>query len=192
MSGKRTSICGIGINDANYFVGKRVNGKVVQCSIYARWVNMLKRCYDENTQKKQPTYVGCSVSEDWLLFSNFHKWMSSQNWEGKYLDKDILFPGNKLYSKETCALVDCATNNFLTLRSNYRGEHPLGVSFHKRANKYSSQVCNPFTGKQEHLGLFRCAEEAHLAWLARKKEIAIMLAAQQEDRRVADMLLKLF
>lgn len=192
MSGKRSKVQHIGINDSDEIVGKRINGKMKQCPIYVTWCNMLKRCYSSLTQEKQPSYKGCSVCDEWLVFSNFKKWMEEQDWEGKFLDKDLLFPGNKIYSPETCILVSRGVNNFLTSRSRDRGSFPLGVSWHSPSKKFCAYVSNPFLSKQEHLGLFNTAEEAHAAWLSRKKEIAKELAAQQEDGRVAAALLNIF
>ncbi len=192
MAGKRSKVQHIGINDSDEIVGKRINGERKQCPIYVTWCNMLKRCYSSLTQEKQPSYKGCSVCDEWLVFSNFKKWMEEQDWEGKFLDKDLLFPGNKVYSPETCILVSRGVNNFLTSRSRDRGSFPLGVSWHSPSKKFCAYVSNPFLSKQEHLGLFNTAEEAHAAWLSRKKEIAKELAAQQEDGRVAAALLNIF
>ena len=39
-----------------------------------RWYGMLRRCYDTKYQARQPSYIGCSVSEEWLNFQTFAKW----------------------------------------------------------------------------------------------------------------------
>lgn len=69
---------GVGINDADYVTQKwetigYVDGKqkkklVWVCPYYRAWANMLKRSYSKSYQEKNPTYLGCSVSEEWNRF----------------------------------------------------------------------------------------------------------------------------
>ena len=191
-------VFGVGINDADYATKKRetveVNGVrkqrlVWECPYYRAWTSMLKRCYSSKFQERRPTYKGCSVSEEWRRFSNFRSWMERQDWEGMQLDKDILFNGNKVYSKETCVFVTSLVNSFTIDRGNDRGECLIGVNWHKGVGKFVSQCSNPFTKKQEHLGYFNCEIEAHQAWLKRKLELAQLLASEQTDERVAKALI---
>lgn len=192
-------VYGVGINDADYVVEKReafgyVNGKqkrkrVWECPYHRVWRHMLERCYSDKYQERQPTYKGCSVSEDWITFSVFKSWMEGQDWEGNQLDKDLLFEGNKIYSAETCVFVTKAVNMFTIDRGNDRGEWLLGVYWNKERSKFHSQCSNPFTKKQEHLGYFLCEKEAHQAWLKRKLELAHLLAAEQTDGRVGKALI---
>lgn len=74
---------------------------------YNAWSAMLARCYDPNTQFRQPSYVGCTVDPIWHNFQNFAHWyVSNLNYgKGWQLDKDILFNNNRLYSEHTCCLV---------------------------------------------------------------------------------------
>ena len=195
----KATVHGVGINDSGYVVQKKetirgIDGKWKQrlvwvCPYYRAWQNMLGRAYSKSFQEKQPTYIGCSVSEEWKTFSNFRKWMLAQDWEGKQLDKDLLVEGNKVYSEETCVFVSRAVNNFMIDSDAERGEWLIGVVWHKRANKFQAQVQNPVTKKQEHLGLFVNEIEAHNAWLKRKLELAHLLAAEQTDERVAKALI---
>lgn len=192
-------VCGVGVNDAGYVTQKHetigyVNGKLKQkavwsCPYYKTWKSMLERCYSAKTQERQPAYKGCSVSEEWLTFSNFRNWMAAQNWEGKQLDKDLLFEGNKIYSAETCVFVTQMVNLFTTDCRAARGKLPIGVSWDKRAAKFLVHCSNTFTKKVEHLGLFTCEKEAHNAWRKRKLELAHELAAIQEDDRVGKALI---
>lgn len=134
-------VCGVGINDADYVVQRKetigyVNGKHKQklvwtCPYYRVWTNMLVRCYSTKKQEKYPTYKGCTVSDEWLTFSVFKSWMEKQDWDGKQLDKDLLFEGNKVYSAETCVFVTKEVNMFTTERCAARGEWPIGVNWHK-------------------------------------------------------------
>ena len=188
----------VGTNDSAYVVqkfeqlgyvgGKQKKKLVWRCPYYRAWRAMLERCYSVKFQERNPTYKGCSVTEEWHTFSNFKAWMKTQNWEGLQLDKDLLFQGNKVYGPEACVFVTQTVNLFTTDRGSKRGEWLLGVDRHKPAEKFQSRCSNPFTKKQENLGLFTCEQEAHNAWLKRKLELAHELAAIQTDERVATAL----
>ena len=193
-------VCGVGVNDLPYRTqvweyvtengGKRVQKLVFRCPYYAAWKRMLERCYSEKFLESHPSYIGTSVCSEWLYASEFKKWMEQQDWEGKSLDKDIIAPGSKLYSPETCAFVLKATNSFVTASDARRGKCPIGVSLYKRTGKYQAQCQNPFTGERGYLGLFSTPEEAHEAWRKRKHEIAQLAAARESDPRVVEALKK--
>lgn len=148
---------------------------------------MLVRCYSKKFHEKCPTYIGCEVSEEWKTFSNFKAWMETQDWEGKQLDKDILIPNNKLYSRDTCVFVGLNVNVLLTDCGASRGKYMIGVYWHKKAGKFLAK-CNDGNGKDVHLGLFDNELEAHLAWKAYKHKLACKLADEQSDSRVAKAL----
>ena len=195
----RKMVYGVGVNDADYVVkkwetigyvdGKRKQKLIWVCPYYRTWTSMLERCYSTKFQDRNPTYVGCSVSDDWLTFSNFKIWMEKQNWEGKQLDKDLLFEENRVYSPKTCVFVTRMVNMFTTDRGAARGEWTIGVSWNKATGKFRSSCHNPFTKKLEYLGLFTTEQEAHQTWLKRKLELAHELAAEQTDERVAKALI---
>lgn len=186
-------ICGVGINDAKYKVTqtKMINGvrkRVWICPYYGYWLRMINRCYSPSGLKNKPTYSNCSVCEDWLTFSNFRVWMEKQDFQGKQLDKDILFPENKVYSPETCIFVYNRVSSFILDAKDSRGEFPIGVSWAGHACKFRAECSNPLTKRVEKLGYFNCPQEAHTAWLTRKLELAKLLAAEQDDPRVAKAL----
>lgn len=192
-------VYGVGINDADYQTreyitveggdGKKKQKVVWRCPFYSRWQSMLTRCYSHKHQEKHPTYIGCYVCDDWLTFSKFKQWMEKQEWEGKQLDKDILYPQNKLYSPETCVFVDGRVNNFVTECNSSRGQWMIGVNWYKAKNKFQAR-CNDGSGKTKHLGYFDTELEAHQAWLKCKQEVALELAAEQTDPRVAKALIE--
>ena len=188
LHNKTKLVHGVGINDADYPTQPKIDGKAVRCPYYVVWVSMIKRCYSEKLQKRQPTYKGCSVCTEWLYFMNFRKWMIEQDWEGKALDKDLIVEDNKVYSPVTCAFVNTTTNSFTIDCGKVRGDYPTGVSFHKHTGKFVARCSNPFTNEREHLGYFHCPHEAHLAWKARKHQLACQLADLQTDPRVAEAL----
>ena len=151
---------------------------------------MLKRCYSKKYLESYPSYIGTSVCSEWLYAAEFKKWMEQQDWEGKCLDKDIIVPGSKLYSPDTCAFVLNTTNSFVTARDACRGDYPIGVGLLKRTGKYKASCQNLFTGKKEHLGYFATPEEAHEGWRKRKHELAQLVAATESDMRVVEALKK--
>jgi hypothetical protein len=115
--------------------------------------------------------------------------MEKQDWEGKQLDKDILYPGNLEYGPEKCVFVSHAVNSFVTEKTAGRGKYLIGVYWNPDRQKFYSS-CNNRTGKPKHLGCFDTELEAHKAWLAFKLEQAKILAAEQSDPRVAKALIE--
>lgn len=177
---------GVGLNDADYPMYRRENGKIIwTCPFYKVWKSLLVRSYSENFQKTWPTYRGCAVSGEWHQFTDFKNWMSVREWLGNHLDKDILIEGNKIYGPSTCVFVKPIVNTFLNDNRASRGEYPIGVSFHKLSGKFQAECSNPFLKKADYLGLYACPDQAHQAWKARKLEHALTLASQQTDDRIA-------
>lgn len=188
---KNMLLHGVGRNDADYPVAvfAVIGGKrklLWICPIYQTWASMLNRCYSTKHQADHPTYIGCTVTPEWLSFSAFRAWMLAQDWEGKELDKDILFQGNKVYSPYACVLVSKQLNSFMNDSGSSRGEWPIGVSLLK--GKFMARCCNPFTRKREFLGYFTDPDNAHEAWRKRKYELALIYADQQTDPRTATAL----
>ncbi|CAH9015257.1 putative portal protein [Vibrio phage 489E54-1] len=102
----RPSVCGVGFIGAGVYSSK-------DKEIYFAWSGMLMRCYCSKYQKKYPTYIGCTVSSVWCNFQNFAKWYvdNKPTEVGKFhVDKDLKFKNNKLYSPETCTLVEPSEN----------------------------------------------------------------------------------
>lgn len=174
---KQKLVHGVGINDADYVVQPRINGKQLMCPVYQTWVEMLKRCYSPKYQAKQPTYIGCSVSERWLVFSNFKAWMDNQDWHGRELDKDICTPGNKIYSPDNCVFVTKEINALLNNHASARGSYPLGVSFHKKEGKIRATISKH--GKYHHLGYYSSPELASDAYVSAKVAHIIEVASTQ-------------
>lgn len=186
------SVFGIGvIGDALI----SINGKTIK--EYALWHNVLLRCYDENFHHKTPSYLGCSVSNNFRYFPYFKEWCHQQigfglkddNGKLFQLDKDILIQGNKIYSEDTCVFVPHEINTLFTSRKAKRGLYPIGVSYEKRVKKF--QAISVFEGKSKKLGYFDCAEDAFLAY-KEAKELHIKQFAnkwkEQIDPRVYEAL----
>ena len=184
---------GWGINDVDYPVKPKVNGKVQHCPFYVKWQSMLKRVHSEKYQSLHPTYSTCLVCEEWKYFSVFRAWMIEQDWEGKHLDKDLLIKGNRVYGPSTCLFLTPSLNNFILNGAKVRGKYPIGVHYKKGYSKpYVAHCRHPFIGGKEHLGNYATPEEAHQVWLKRKQEFAKMLGEQQSDPRVAEALIRYY
>lgn len=175
----RKPVCGVGINDAKYAVNKVRNGERARCPYYMAWNSMISRSYSDKYQESRPTYVGCFVIEEWLVFSNFKRWMKEQDWEGRELDKDILISGNKVYSPDTCIFVSKSLNQLLTDSSAIRGSCPQGVSLYRNSEKYQSRC--KVKGKQKHLGYFALIENAEKAYLTFKSALVKKIASESES-----------
>lgn len=106
------------------------------------------------------------------------------------MDKDILFPGNKVYSPETCVFVTQEVNKFLTDSGATRGQWPVGVTYHRRDKIFEAKCQSGVEGLRTYLGRFSTPEEAHEAWRKEKLRLARILASEQTDERVAKALIE--
>lgn len=191
-------IFGWGIDDTFYAKKKytNLNGKQKQvwvCPYYADWSAMLSRCYYTKIHKKQPTYVDCTVCNEWKYLSNFIKWVDSQpnkDWQNCDLDKDLLTRRNKHYCPDTCVYIPNSLNKFMTNHARARGECLLGVTRCKtsKLNPFTAECQDPYKKVRSYIGIFPTELEAHIAWQQRKHTYACILAEKQTDPRVAKAL----
>jgi hypothetical protein len=113
------------------------------------------------------------MSENFRDFQFFVEWHMRQvgfGAEGYDLDKDILVPGNKLYSEDTCVLVPRGLNYLF--RSKVNGSQPelKGVCFHKVRKKFQATIS--LSGRTKSLGFFDKADDAGRAYrLAHAEEL---------------------
>ncbi len=166
MSGKRSLVFGVGVNDWVDVI--HLGGKLIM--EYQLWKGVLQRCFDEKYKQKCPAYEGVTCSKEWLSMTKFIEDVSQMEGfglSGWALDKDILVKGNKLYSKDNCCFVPQEVNNLLIKRDNSRGEYPVGVCFHKASGKFVSQL--NINGKVKHLGYFPTPIEAFQAYKTTKE-----------------------
>lgn len=157
-------LCGVGYLGIGDYKSK---GSKIAIKRYNAWNKMLRRCYDENVQVKQPTYLGVTVCEEWYNFQNFAKWFED-NWkpwmdENWQLDKDILIKGNKIYSPETCVFVPIEINN---LFKKFKSKENVPTGIGKRGKNFIAY----FGAKLRHLGTFNTIEEAFQAYKTRKEQ----------------------
>ena len=152
------SIYGIGVVGTKYPI--TVNG--VKTREYDLWNGMLRRCYSDSFKKRCPTYEDCECSENFKYYEYFYEWCNKQigfGNDGWQLDKDLLVKGNKVYSENTCVFIPQEINLLLVKRDNNRGEHLIGVCWHKKDNAFVAMVSKT-KGKREYLGFFKTELEA--------------------------------
>ena len=163
MANVKKILFGIGVNDYEYPI--QSNG--VMLTSYAKWKSMLQRCYSEKYVNRRKCYVGCSVCDEWLRFSNFKRWFDKNYVEGYYLDKDILVNGNKVYSPETCCFVPHEINELIETRKNKTNKFYQCVEISKNG-KFRARIKR--YGRREYLGTFNTPEEAFYAYKEAKEE----------------------
>ena len=182
------SVYGIGILGTKYpsaIVGRNTKE-------YELWCNMLERCYSDASKKRNPTYIGCEVSDNFKSYEYFYEWCHSQigfgvegNGNPFQLDKDLLTKGNKVYSENSCVFIPQEINSLLVKRESSRGNHLIGVSWSKTNKAFMAQVSKN-KGKSEHLGFFNTEIEAFNAYKVAKeafiKEQAEKWESQIDDR----------
>ena len=133
------SVHGVGVLGTKYPVSEGGRGT----KEYDLWKSMLRRCYSDTCKKKQPTYEGCEVSDNFKSYEYFYEWCNKQigfDNEGWHLDKDLLVKGNKIYSESTCVFIPADVNLVLTKRTSSRGQHLIGVCWHKRDKAFIARV----------------------------------------------------
>lgn len=81
---------------------------------YETWRGMFNRCYNESRHETHPTYIGCTVCEEWHNFQSFSEWFGSNYIKGFHLDKDSLIEGNKVYSPDSCVFISPKENSVLS------------------------------------------------------------------------------
>lgn len=163
ISRQRGMILGKGVNDLGSPKDSNDPSKYV---CYITWVNMIKRCYDTKFACKIPTYHGCEICDEWLVFSNFKKWYDANHIEGYEIDKDVLcryYGMPKYYSPQTCRFVPHYLNSAILLCNGGRGKYPIGVSFNKLVKKFECHICNGKEGRI-NLGLFTNPMDAFAAY----------------------------
>lgn len=141
---------------------------------YILWKNMLSRCYGKS---KYATYKDCTVSNNFLLYSNFYKWCNLQIGFDKVdfeLDKDLLVTGNKIYDENLCVFLPTSINTVLNKCTSARGNLPIGVTLSH--GKFQAQI--RIKGDRVHLGVYNTIEEAFQKYKSVKEKYIKELAEE--------------
>lgn len=176
---------GFGVNDANYVVGRSVNGKRVVCKAYHTWCGIISACYSEKSQKDHQSQTGVTVCDEWRSFMAFREW-----WLGNYIDgwriNRKLLTENSQYSPDSCLYVPAWLGLFTTGSDSDRGKYGVGVGYDKNLGLFMARGRNALNGKLVTIGRFKTPEAAHLAWRARKLEYAAQMKSEMDaiDARI--------
>lgn len=196
----KNKVLGVGISEVGKYPTsyKRVEDRHINTKEYETWRGMLRRCHSQEYLEKHPSYLGCSVSENFKNFQFFAGWCNNQigfGLDGYQLDKDILVKGNKHYSEYTCVFIPKRLNTFLINSKATRGEYPIGVYYKKDERKFVAQIRDIISPNrhQKVLGKFQTCDEAFIAYKKGKEEMAKTLSEYyvgKVDERVINSLLK--
>lgn len=154
-----------------------------------RWNGMSKRCNGKETRWKGSHYKFCQ--NGFSNFDEFAEWSMSQfgyrmrNTNGSFfhLDKDILSPGNTIYSPERCCFVSSRINNLIFTSYRKNNDLPIGVCKQLNCRTYTARANRD--GKLIQLGGFYDPMEAHHAWQRfRADEIARVSLIELRDGRI--------
>ena len=159
-------VFGHGINDLDEPAHMYSGGKIRKCPFYETWYQMLRRAYCEKYKASRPTYEDVTVTPEWWSRRTFTEWMRGQEWQGRQLDKDILWPGNKIYAPDKCLFVPREINSLLINAAAIRGAYPEGVTCHKSCKKLRVRIRS--NNKQISIGYFTDVNEAECAALRAK------------------------
>lgn len=128
---------------------------------YVVWKNMINRCYNKSNWIKQPAYVDVTVDVEWHNFQNFAHWYCNHpdyN-KGYQLDKDILYPGNRIYSQHTCVMVPSVINNLFS-------DNNLSISVRLKGGAYESRFGTLYLGrhstKEKAVNIYLNAKRAYI------------------------------
>lgn len=169
------SVYGVGYLGVGEY-GTKIGGKTTQ--EYDVWKLMLRRCYDDKSQEKRPTYKDTTICEEWKNFQNFAKWYKDNypKIEGvKFdLDKDLMQKDikNKVYSPETCTFLPKNINTFFTNKQSDNTSGFIGVGWNKRDKRWIAQINLFGENKKKFLGCFTTPEEASQVYQSARAEQA--------------------
>lgn len=150
------SVCGIG------FFGRKPLAGETKTQAYRVWHGIIVRCYSEKHQSMHPSYIGCSVINEWHNFQNFKEWFDKHYTKGLEVDKDIKVAGNRVYGPDTCIMVSKKRNIEHAFAKNYKFKDPEG----NEVNVYNlRQFCIDNKLSNQHMGsVSRGSRARHKGW----------------------------
>lgn len=183
-------ISGVGVNDLPRGSISYVDELGVRRirKYYSVWSNMILRCYPKNKAKRYDCYSATTVCDEWKLLSSFKKWFDNNYVKGWHLDKDLLDPSVKTYSKHTCRFIPRSLNNLFTDMNSNRGIYKIGVSYSIEHKKFRASL-NFGMGNQKHIGYFKTEDDAHECYMREKIKFVISELPEYERIGVCNQLI---
>lgn len=148
---------------------------------YVHWSSMMTRSYYEDYHRRFPTYIGCSVDQQWYNFQEFAEWCQWQIGHnmGYVLDKDVLVQANKVYGPETCVFVPPELNSIIVTQLKPGKGTPAGISFQNGCGKFI--VSCAIDGKNKNLGRYTCPTEAFAVYKEFKENLVKEKVQKYQD-----------
>lgn len=169
--------------------------------LYARWMGLLRRTDGRDPNwKDYRLYKDCTLHPDWLYLSKFIDWVTSwDNWEMKCIDKDIKYPGNRMYGPDTCIMVSKVINNFFVeppKRSPETAHLPQGVYYSTPCqNQNKNTPYRAFTrldGRQIWGGRYATVEAAQQSYRKVKFGALEVLIEREQCPKVKKILQEIY
>ena len=174
---------------------------------YDIWHGIYNRCYKTEQSSSGVCYESASMGDKWLNdIDLFVEWYMANYYEcdgeSMAVDKDLLRPGNKVYSPETCCIIPQTLNTMLSnckKRTNHsmwrtsKENLPLGVRHNKSMEKYYSQIKPCGYDETITLSYWDTPEEAFEEYKKIKQADILLMAAKYKSKvpkNVYDALLK--
>lgn len=162
---------------------------------YSVWRNILGRVYCEKTGHRHKAYAECEVCEEWHNYQNFSEWYETNMYqvgtEKMQIDKDILYPGNKVYSPDKCLIVPQSINLiFVTKERKVDADLPTGI---KRVHYADGTVKYSASYNENYFGVFEDLNTAIDTYMKAKRNHIKEVAEAYKDKipnKVYEALLK--
>lgn len=163
---------------------------------YNSWASMIARCHRPQLKEKYPRYELCVTSEEWRCYQSFGDFYEADIYrkKGWHLDKDLLIPDNKLYSKDTCAYLPQELNCMSFYKESTNATGFKGVWFDPQCKKYMASATYHGDNRSTTLGRYKTVEEAFYAVMLAESEIYKTAANKWEgkiDPRATEALLNI-
>lgn len=172
------------------------NGVSYKTKAYTVWIGRMSACYNPKSNRSH-NYTSAEICKEWHNFQNFAKWYYEQaKLYGKngYVDKDLLFLGNTLYSESTCSYIP---NSINCLFVGNTGSMINGASYCKSKNKWIAQLQEGGVnskGKRAvtRLGQFPTKEDAVTAYSKAKSEKIKQVCLKYQEQIPPALFYKLY
>lgn len=143
---------------------------------YNIWHEIIARCYGEKEKEKYPAYYGTStVCSEWQCFHTFADWYEAHKYdvnERLHVDKDILYPGNKVYAPNRCLVIPQRISMIFMNKSNNRGL-PNGIV--QQGNGYLAKY------NTRELGVYDTVMDAYEVYAQAKEEYIKQVADEYKE-----------
>lgn len=173
---------------------------------YSIWNGIYNRCYKPDRSTYGRCYDEATMCDSWLNNRDtFVEWFLSNYYncdnESMAVDKDLLVPGNKHYSPETCCILPQTLNTMLSNCKKHRprkwttgnSDLPLGVRYDEYKQVYYGQIKPCVHDEVLNLSYWETPEQAFEEYKRFKQADILMMAAKYKSkipRHVYEALIK--